>query len=559
MILYGPSLLGRKVLLPLDVLSQPGVYLPQTPEFRNTVLHNSVLSDLIYIGEPGRRLLADELRAGRWSVWNRYQFAGAPSLIPRFSPFYLLLICCTSPLIIAWGQVLIAEVAALGFYLFCRKALGTGFWPAAITAWCYPLTGYFIFWQGYGMPATICWLPWLLMAVDAVVRGGTRWAWPGMALFTGLVVVSGQTDVAGQVLLTSGLFAVWRLVEVNGQHLLSSRSLRTAIALAAGWCLGFLLAAPHLLPMLEYTRTGFRMERRSQGEEERPPIGIAALPQVVVPHLYGSTEDGYFPVFPTNQGNLLESSATAYAGLLATLLIAPLAFGSHRHRSLNLFWILLSFVALSWQLNVPGMVQLLRSPLLNMLSHNRFVFAAAFSILAMAAVGLDLLACGQASGRWWFGIPVALLSVLLFAAVCLAFVPPEPIRTQLALAVSRGQSIGQIASLDAVRTIQRNFLQTYLVTAGLCLLGLAGWVFVWRKPRVPGRFLAAAGGLMVAELLWYGYRHAAQCDWTFYYPDIPVLQQVAQAAEADHSRVIGCRLFARGTCPDARAERRPRL
>ncbi len=576
-VLYGPSLLGQKVLLPLDVLAQPGVYIPETPEIRNTVKHNFVLSDLVYIGEPSRRLLANELRAGRWSVWNPHQFAGAPSLAPRFSPFNLLLTSFTSPVIIAWVQLLIAEVAAVGFYWFCRRVLGTGFWPAVVTAWCYPLTGFFIFWQGYGLPMTVCWLPWLLLAVDAVVRGGTRWAWPGMALCTGLVVVSGQTDVAGQVLLTSGLFALWRLVEVHRQHLFSVRgqqgrrhtrrtvrpavqfavfsaangfwrtahgvclvrSLRTALLLAGGWGVGFLLAAPHLMPMLEYTRTGARMERRSKGEEERPPVGLAALPQVVVPHFYGSTEVGFFSAFPAKQGNLLESSATGYAGLLATLLIAPFAFCSRRHRSLNLFWVLLAFVALSWQLDIPGMVQLLRSPLLNMMSHNRFVFAAAFSILAMAAVGLDVLACGQWNRRWWFGVPVVLLAVLLFAAVFLAIVPPEPIRSQLALAVSRGQAVGQIASVEAVREVQGNFLRTYLVTTGLCVLGLVGWLLVWRKPRVPGWLLAVAGTLMVAELLWYGYGRSAQCDWSLYYPEIPVLKQVAQAAEVNRSRVIG--------------------
>ncbi len=115
MVLYGPSLLGHKVLLPLDHLTQPGVYIPDSPETRKTVVHNFVLSDLVYIGEPGRRFLAGELRAGRWSIWNPYQFAGVPSLAPRVSPFYLLEISCASQVINDWVQVLVAEVAAAGF------------------------------------------------------------------------------------------------------------------------------------------------------------------------------------------------------------------------------------------------------------------------------------------------------------------------------------------------------------------------------------------------------------------------------------------------------------
>ncbi len=538
-VLYGPSLIGQKVLLPLDHLTLPGVYVPQTAEVRKTVVHNFVLSDLVYVGEPARHFLAHEIRSGRWPSWNPHQFAGAPSLASRFSPFVLLSVCFTSPVIIAWVQLLVAEVAAIGFYLFCRKVLGTGFWPAVVTAWCYPLTGFFIFWQGYGLSFGVCWLPWLLMAIDVVVRGGTRWAWPAMALFSALVVVSGNIDVAGQVLLTSGLFASGGSSKYTGNTLFPAAArVRRSFWREAG-VLDFCWPPRTYCPCSNTRATGARMERRRKGEEERPPVGLAALPQVVVPHFYGSTEAGFFPAFPAAQGNLLESSATAYAGLLATLLLAPLAFCSTRNRSLNMFWVLLGFVALSWQLNIPGMVQLLRSPLLNMLSHNRFVFATAFSILALAAEGLDLLACGQWRPRWWFGMPAIMLAMLLLVAVFLAIVPPEPIRSQLAKVVSQGQSIGSIASLEAVREIQGNFLQTYLLTAGLCALGLAGWLFVWRNPRAPGWFLAVASTLMVAELLWYGYGRSAQCDWSLYYPEIPVLKQVAKAAEADHSRVIG--------------------
>ena len=57
--------------------------------------------------------------------------------------------------------------------------------------------------------------------------------------------------------------------------------------LVLGWGLGFLLAAPHLLPLLEYAQTGSRVVQRSEGNEERPPIGLAALPQVVLPDMYG--------------------------------------------------------------------------------------------------------------------------------------------------------------------------------------------------------------------------------------------------------------------------------
>ena len=92
-----------------------------------------------------------------------------------------------------------------------------------------------------------------------------------------------------------------------------------------GWGLGFLLAAPHLLPLLEYAQTGSRMIHRNAGIEERPPTGWQSLPQVVLPDLYGTTEKNSAFIAPVPETNLLESASAAYTGVLATLLVAPLA------------------------------------------------------------------------------------------------------------------------------------------------------------------------------------------------------------------------------------------
>src|SRR5262249_33941750 len=78
---------------------------------------------------------------------------------------------------------------------------------------------------------------------------------------------------------------------------------RAVVLLTLGWPLGFFLAAPQVLPFLEYTRTSDRAMRRSAGEEDRPPVGLAALPQVLLPDLHGSTQAGSLPLFPKGQGN----------------------------------------------------------------------------------------------------------------------------------------------------------------------------------------------------------------------------------------------------------------
>ena len=102
-ILYGPCLVGRKILLPLDILARPGMYLPRSPEIARMVPHDLVLADLIDVDEISRRFAVSEIHAGRWPVWSPYQFAGVPFVAPKYSPLLLLQFCTASPVILAWS------------------------------------------------------------------------------------------------------------------------------------------------------------------------------------------------------------------------------------------------------------------------------------------------------------------------------------------------------------------------------------------------------------------------------------------------------------------------
>ena len=209
-LLYGPSLTGQKVLLPLDVLAQPNFYLPSGFAGPDSSAHDPVRSDLVLQFEPDRRFAAGELKQGRFPFWIPGQYGGVPFILPKYSPFFFLTCLAASPGLIAWAQLLAALVAGLGAYGFARLVLRVGFWPATLVAWCYPLTGFFILWQGYPNCAAVYWFPWLLLATDRAVRL-KKFAAPALAAVTGLVLVSGHIDVAAQALLVAGLYALWGL------------------------------------------------------------------------------------------------------------------------------------------------------------------------------------------------------------------------------------------------------------------------------------------------------------------------------------------------------------
>src|SRR4051812_9424247 len=76
-VLYGPCLVGEKILLPLDILASPGIYLPSS-QASPVAVRNPKLIDLVTQFEPQRRFAVSELRAGRFPLWDPYHYGGAP-------------------------------------------------------------------------------------------------------------------------------------------------------------------------------------------------------------------------------------------------------------------------------------------------------------------------------------------------------------------------------------------------------------------------------------------------------------------------------------------------
>ena len=138
------------------------------------VPHNRILSDLVLVLETQRQFAASELRAGRLPLWNPHNFTGSPA-VGFHSPFDLIYYALPVPILLAWLQLLKSLVAGLGAYVFFRSALQLPFWPRAIGAICYPVTGAFVLWQGYTLSESIAFLPWILIATHHCVCRPKGW------------------------------------------------------------------------------------------------------------------------------------------------------------------------------------------------------------------------------------------------------------------------------------------------------------------------------------------------------------------------------------------------
>ena len=529
-LLYGPSLAGTKVLLPLDILGAKGVYLPPPPNGVSPTPHNFVLSDLVLSGVPSMEYAAKEMRAGRLPLWNPQSFAGVPFAgFPKYSPFFLIFCCWPSPTTLAYIQLIKSVLTGVGAYLFFRRTLGVGFWAAAIGAWCYPLTGFFVLWQGYALTWVVAWLPWILLAVDYTIREAKGFGSVLLGLFTAAAALSGQLDVAALVLLSSGLYAIGRLVEVYGWTNWRRGAIPAIAALMLGWGLGLCIAAPYIVPLVEYSRTGERFSRRAAGEEERPPVGIAAFPQIVLPNLYGSTQKGSMRIV---QGNQLESSAAGYAGLLATLLLAPLAF-CHRHlKGRSFLWLGLMVLSLGWVLHIPGLVQLMRLPGANSLSYNRWMMLTGFALTALAVTGIDAVMKGMVKPRRWFAVPALVAAGL--CVWCLYRIGHLPVELNIDAppnAMYMGIPVRRILAMA-----REYFTFYYAIGTGLAALAVGGWALLCSGARSRGWMVAIAGSLMIGELLIYAYNVNPQCDPALYYPRVSALEELKQRPSG---RILG--------------------
>jgi hypothetical protein len=504
-VLLGPALIGRTVDLPVDLLAFPKAYLPDLPEYADVQQHGRELVDLVFSYPEARAFSAKELRAGRLPVWQPANFAGAPFADwPIYSPFEVPYYLAPFPVTLAWIALLRAVTVGLGMWLLLRRCFDLSYWPSAIGSWCAPLTGFITLWHGFVPGAVVCWLPWSLLAVHGALKYPWGYSSLGVAVVTALLLLTGHPGMGGLVLLTTGLYFLWMLAS----ELLVQRRWKVAALGAAGvglgWLVGFLIAAPYVLPILQYGRTGIRMEVRAQGFDERPPEGLAALPAILWPNVNGGeTHVDMTRTIP--QSSLIEGASGAYAGLLAALWLAPLAWRHRRLRGLTVFLTVLVIVSLGWTLNVPGIIDVLRSrPLrpLASLSYNRWVFATSFAILILAAIGLDSLCASLPKFRGVWAVPMVVTAG--FFCWCLY----------------RLFSLTQ--DLD-----DQGFSTCFLLGAGLCLAAMAGWATVFRVSPFARWVRVGVICLLPLELFWFAWNERRQADRTLYFPRVPVLEKLA--------------------------------
>jgi len=245
-VLLAPIAWRGEGLLPAGVLWRFAPWNRLLPTFPGGALHGDPLLEFW----PWRLFLRSELLSGRLPLWNPLIEAGVP-----FAGCVQAALFFPTELGLAWLPPAAWSLAAAFLKMLCAgfftalhaRRLGADRTGAALSGVAFALCGWLIAWLGHPQSNVACVLPALFWTLGRAFERGSPRAFAGVALAVGFVLLGGHPPTALHALAAGAAYAVFL---ASRRPAARRRPLLAAAALAAA--AGFALAAPALLPFLEY-------------------------------------------------------------------------------------------------------------------------------------------------------------------------------------------------------------------------------------------------------------------------------------------------------------------
>jgi hypothetical protein len=307
----------RGMLLSLDIRSRVWPWAPFSTERE---IAAPALSDPVWQFVPWLELARSELRAGSLPLWNPHQNGGVPLLGNGISALGSPLVW---PVLIAGAErgwnlsLLLRLLLAFGSASMWLRDLGRSRSAATLGGVAFAMSGPFVGFLEHPQTLTVAAVPLLLIFGRHATRSPTRGVLAALALSTALVLTGGHAETQ---LMAAILAAAVVLREV--------RRPRDVAAPTAGALLGAGLAAPVLLPFVEY----FFMSQARLGVDRHPFVQpLSDLRAFVDPKFVGS--------------NVIGAAATVSVTVLVLAAVGLVAAPRDRARD-RIFWVGVAAVAL---------------------------------------------------------------------------------------------------------------------------------------------------------------------------------------------------------------------
>lgn len=329
---------------------------------------NNAMPDVITQIYPWRKLTIETFKMSQWPLWNPYNFSGNPHLAnfqsAVFHPLNFLFFLL--PRIDAWSIAVLLQplLAGIFTYLFCRelKISKAGSLTSAIA---FGFCGFIVVWMAYGtLGYALLWLPLVLYGIEKAAKKPSILSSIIISFALAFSIFSGHFQTSIYVVLTSLFYLLFR---------------RAFFALLP-FALGIAMAAPQLLPSIEFYRLAPRSEIFLKGEI----IPWKYLITLIAPDFFGNpvTRNDWF-------GHYAEWAG--FIGIIPLLLAFYVIF---RKRNRDIwFFTLLGVFSLSLALPTPLLDLLikLKIPVLSTSAASRIISLFSFSAAILSGFGFDQL------------------------------------------------------------------------------------------------------------------------------------------------------------------------
>lgn len=358
------------------------------------------------------------------------------------------------------------------FTMLYVRLLGVSETAAFLAGLVFSLSGFMIVWLGHPLVNSAMWLPLLFYFVEKSFTEGPAAlrAWAGFAIAFAFMILGGHPPTMVHVTIFVVIYFVFRLKEHRGRGMFQRASL-----LAGAIVAGLLLAAPQILPYLEYFRLSSSAQAADQIERWSMHLRLSSLIHFLLPNVTGNPSMGFMdlPGLLGWRETQNFNERTGYVGIVPLFL--ALCAITLRRCKFAIFFLSLTAGSLLVICGIPPFPSLMRAlPVLRYSNQMRLLLIVGFSVAVLAALGWD------------------------------EFIRMRTHRRTRIVAVGFCALVG-VAFLCFWSVIGPN----------LHTLGAFYWDFVGRQ------FLILAGGIVITVFLvvwparWYGWMPAVVClTWT---------------------------------------------
>lgn len=328
LLFLAPLLLSGETLGPFDSIRQMSPWNGPKPTRPWDVLQ----ADSVLQFYGWRDLVFEGWRNGEVPHLNPYQLAGTPLLANSQSgamyPFHILAGLLRLPtglalVLLAWLHL---ALAGIGCFALARR-MGACEWGAAVSGLGFSLSAFVLSWVALAsVPTTLCWIPWTLCGVhDLLARNesgrarlGRGFVW--LAVSLGMLLLAGHLQFAAYGVFAVAVFAVGLAVPGFRDSTQRKQTFRGLGGTGVAIVCGFLIAAPQLLPVLEYSKFSHRRNTpTSEGYQAYAAGAVQPFEMLAAVHptLLGNPSlpnpeapefSQYWPAFVKRGANFAESA-----------------------------------------------------------------------------------------------------------------------------------------------------------------------------------------------------------------------------------------------------------